>query len=156
MIVRAGVASSARSLIAGADAWYFSMILRDSAIAASARATEAHSREKAAWESRMTCRLSAIAVPVRFMAFLKLFQAPLRSGTRAHQCADSSLITACNLNQPTRLPVLVQRLDYCEAGVINEERVVAEDLLELRKRRVIVRDNLSVDLLQDRVQFFGT
>jgi hypothetical protein len=42
-----------------------SMILRDFAIASSARATEAHSREKAAWESRMTSRLSAIAVPVR-------------------------------------------------------------------------------------------
>ena len=60
------------------------------------------------------------------------------------------IVPTRNLNQPAHLAVLVQRLDYCEAPVINEERVVAKYLPELRKRRVIVGDNLSVDLLQDR------
>jgi hypothetical protein len=77
-------------------------------------------------------------------------------GCVSHQMRRIGIVPACNLNQPAPLPVLVQRLDYCETAVINEERVVAKYLPELRKRRVTVRDNLSVDLLQDRAQLFGT
>ena len=73
-----------------------------------------------------------------------------------HQMRRIGIVPRCNLNQSARLPVLVQRLDYCEAAIINEERVVAKYLPYLRKRRVIVRDNLSVDLRQDRAQLFGT
>ena len=74
----------------------------------------------------------------------------------SYQMRRIGIVPTCNLNQPAFLPVLVQRLDYCQAAVIDEERVVAKYLPELRKRRVIVRDNLSVDLLQDRAQLFGT
>jgi hypothetical protein len=49
-----------------------------------------------------------------------------------HQMRRIGIVPACNLNQPARLPVLVQRLDYCQAAVIEEERVVAKYLPELR------------------------
>jgi hypothetical protein len=49
-----------------------------------------------------------------------------------HQMRRIGIVPACNLNQPARLPVLVQRLDYCQAAVIDEERVVAKYLPELR------------------------
>jgi hypothetical protein len=74
----------------------------------------------------------------------------------SHQMRWIGIVPACDLNQPASLSVLVKRLDHCEAAVVNEERVVVKYLPELRKRRVIVRNNLSVDLLQDRAQFFGT
>src|SRR5262249_9735391 len=74
----------------------------------------------------------------------------------SHQMGRIGIVPACNLNQPARLRVLVQRLNYFEAAVVDEECVVAKYLPEFRKRRVIVRDNLSVDLLQDRAQLFGT
>jgi hypothetical protein len=44
----------------------------------------------------------------------------------SHQMWRIGIVPACNLDQATHLPVLVQRLNYCEAAVINEERVVAQ------------------------------
>ena len=54
----------------------------------------------------------------------------------SHQMRRVGVVPACNLNQPTCQAVLVQRLDYRQAAVIDEERVVAKYLPEFRKRRV--------------------
>ena len=66
------------------------------------------------------------------------------------------IVPACNLDHFGRQWILFQRLNDCETASIDEERVVAQYIPKLWKGRMIIRNDLRVDLLKDRSQSFGT